>query len=593
MKAVKRRGILFVLPVLIGFAMALLGYPEFTVDGLTVDPDTQTRIAFLAAQLEHGTLTDYHFMRSGAPGGMQLHWTLPFDLLCTLLAAPMAAFEGWHAALLHAALACGPLGYLCLCLAVLWLVRSAGMWHAAPWALLPMAFCSAVDNYAVPGRMNHHLFTVAAATAALAASVAMVRRPGIPRALAAAGMAVLAAWQSVEALGTVAAALGLAVLASTAAASGPARRAFLAYAAALPLAGGLVLLLDPDPAGLLALSTDRLSALTVAGLLAAGILAAAAPVIAGRGHLARRCAILAAAAGAAALPLGWLALRHLPLVLGDPDAMAYFWYVGELRPAWSSPGFALMAACPGLPAMLLAGWTAWRRRPGPARTALVLCCLVLAADLAMSALHARMDPYQVALGSAVLGCGARAWACRWLRDPRGQVVDRAFAAVAAAACVVTLVSGARAVAAPGAAPETCTLGRDVAANTQALLPPGAVVAVGIQQGPELLARTGLRTIAGPYHRDVEGIHDLAEVFGGTDPEVARRILVRRGAAGLLNCDVSPQASLSAAQPGAAARPKSVSQFLASEDAPLWLTPVYVDPSGRYRLFLLRDRAPPE
>lgn len=72
------------------------------MDGMTVDADSQTRLAFLRWCIQHGSLESYHFLRDGAPGGMTIHWTLPYDLFAAAAAAPFAAFSGWDRGLLDA-----------------------------------------------------------------------------------------------------------------------------------------------------------------------------------------------------------------------------------------------------------------------------------------------------------------------------------------------------------------------------------------------------------------------------------------------------------------------------------------------------------
>ncbi|MBN9590440.1 MAG: hypothetical protein BGN85_03355 [Alphaproteobacteria bacterium 64-11] len=62
------------------------------------------------------------------------------------------------------------------------------------------------------------------------------------------------------------------------------------------------------------------------------------------------------------------------------------------------------------------------------------------------------------------------------------------------------------------------------------------VAAFVDQGPAILARTRDGVLAGPYHRDAEGILDTYALFAGPDP---RRVVARRGIDYVMTCSAAP------------------------------------------------------
>jgi hypothetical protein len=97
------------------------------------------------------------------------------------------------------------------------------------------------------------------------------------------------------------------------------------------------------------------------------------------------------------------------------------------------------------------------------------------------------------------------------------------------------------------------------------LAPGRVAAF-VDQGPAVLLNTPDSVIAGPYHRDADGIEDMYAIFTGTEAE-ARAILKRRGIAYLMACRAAPDWKyyIDRAPAGLLAR-------LAHNRRPPWLAP---------------------
>ena len=99
----------------------------------------------------------------------------------------------------------------------------------------------------------------------------------------------------------------------------------------------------------------------------------------------------------------------------------------------------------------------------------------------------------------------------------------------------------------------------------ASLPRGRVAAF-VDQGPAILVYTQDSVIAGPYHRDADGITDTFAIFTGT-PDAAHAILKRRGVAYLMACQAAPDWNYYIAR-----APDGLLARLARHQAPDWLSP---------------------
>ncbi len=83
------------------------------------------------------------------------------------------------------------------------------------------------------------------------------------------------------------------------------------------------------------------------------------------------------------------------------------------------------------------------------------------------------------------------------------------------------------------AQEDC--GHEPAMAALKALPPGRVAAF-VDQGPAVLAYTPHSVVAGPYHRDGDGILDNYGIFAGDNP---RAVLHKRGISYLMTCRAAP------------------------------------------------------
>ena len=108
-------------------------------------------------------------------------------------------------------------------------------------------------------------------------------------------------------------------------------------------------------------------------------------------------------------------------------------------------------------------------------------------------------------------------------------------------------------------------GEPAAMAPLAALPPGRVAGF-VDQGPALLAYTSDPAIAGPYHRDADGIEDTYAIFTGT-PDQARAILRRRGITYVMACTGAPDWPYYIAK-----APNGLMARLARHELPDWLIP---------------------
>ena len=113
------------------------------------------------------------------------------------------------------------------------------------------------------------------------------------------------------------------------------------------------------------------------------------------------------------------------------------------------------------------------------------------------------------------------------------------------------------------------------------LPP-ATVLVPVFDAPELLYLTHHRSVAGPYHHNVQGILDVYRAWSDDDAAAARAkaIVERRGIDYLLGCSrIQPALRGTEAAPSLAARVRD-------GDVPDWLVPVAWDddPATDWRLY---------
>jgi hypothetical protein len=580
----RERLICFALAFALEILMKFRGLGEVLAGGYS-DPDSPMRLARLADTLRLGTPVEA-VLRDQSGAGFVLHWSHLFDMLLLLVALPLRLiFPGdvpeapdapLPASLHWAAVASGPLSVAALALALLWAIAPfadrSWRWFVAP----ALAISIPVSNYGVPGLVHHHILL--AVVIAMEAGWAL----RVPAEGAVAGWRIglwagVGIWLSPETMPLSLLAIG-GVGAQWLLHPGapPPRRALLAVGPGFLLVLLLALAVDPGAGDDFSAALDRISLLFVA-------LAVAVTVI-GLGCWALdRAAVrppLRAAASVAlvVLALGaWLAAY--PQVLGGTEgvvteqrARPLFATIQEMQPV-DSFGDALRALTGGVFATLVLAWFAWRRRSLDLGY-LALCALLL---VALAVWHRRFATYDGALGAAVLALALS----RITRSPIGADLAGAGARLGCIALVllVPVLPDLRAFATKGAVADAAPKdGPDCPVRHIApLLAPyaGEVVLADINETPELLYRTGVKTVGSLYLRAAPGALRLVQAWrapGDTPDEPAA--VRATGAALVLACPGRARSGVLEGQPT-----DTLFDRLNRNEPPPWLRRVGADDSG--------------
>lgn len=479
------------------------------------DPDSYMRLLRIEQGIHAGHLV-VNVARDDSGAGVYVEWSRLLDGLLWLMAAPMAAFIGWHRALYTAGVALGPLGVGFLAVVLAWaaepLAARRYLWTAAVAAAMLPGF----NTTAQPGVVHYHILLLAM-IALTAGCVVRAWRDDRWMGFLAGVSGGLAIWLTPETMPFVLAAYVVLVLRWWQVPNGV---VLLAAAAGFFDVLGLGFFVDPPGGGYAVPEVDRLSYVYVALAL---LLLGGTTLLARVQHRLGRWRGPAGLALMAALILGWVALFPRvamgPYGILPPDqAKAFFGAMTELQPV---RGAALVVYLfPGLCAVAYALW----RGLGPQGTDFeamassgmlgqprrhrvlwlyVACCglvtLVLGAKfilfvgfaplLAAAMLPVAMSEVSSALAARPLWASAARCACAGL-----VLVVPALTAMAA-------VPPAKAPAAGGKTYPSCTL-RGIAPLLQPLA--GQVVLADPETTPELLYRSQVLTVGSLYQHGVPG-----------------------------------------------------------------------------------------
>lgn len=478
------------------------------------DPDDVMRLVQIRDWLHGQDWRDLTQHRLG-PAGVPMHWSRLGDLgpaalilaLQPLLGTANAEFAAvvlWPAAL-----------FLCFLLLCARIAARLGDPADAPLAVIVAALAWPAIWLFMPGRIDHHGLQVvlllvavdallraaswrsgAVSGAAVAASLTLGLEAAPQLAVALAGLVWLWIRDPVGERGRIAAAGGT-LLAGTALAA-------LAHPAVWPSA--LCDAFTPPVAG----------GMAVAG--AAILLTAAIPH---RFGVPQRLAALGAIGIVALLALVWLApVCFAGPYAGLPPEMRSLWLdrVEEAQGAFQAPPATVIGYLGASTAgFLAAAWFARSERGHWPLLAALIASALLVAFVQLRAAHVAAALAPPALAHLV----ARARAAGALRRIGGWLVSLGL--------VYQLAGQAIARDMPAeAAPTACDF--DPALAAARILPPGLALAP-IDLGPRILAETGHRVLAAPYHRNVTGnVPALRHQFGlAPDPRTS-------GADYRLGCD---------------------------------------------------------
>jgi len=595
-----RRAVL--IPALVvGAWLGLHGLLLFTldpspIDGELADTDSYMRLVRIEELAGGDGWYDSTIERGNAPYGDELHWTRPFDVMVLAMALPLRAALPLHDALFWAGAIICPLLHLALIWAAAWAARPLVPRHTS--LVGAMVFVHpAILGQVMPGRLDHHALQLVLFALLVGCLVRLLRGEARLLAVVAGVTAALGVWVSIEMLIPAAALLG--ALAAAWVAGG--RRAVLdnALIASTTAAAGLALALPIEraPADLFAAEPDRLSFMHVFALAAAAVGLWLVRAVGARYQRATSRLALATVVGAVAAVS--VAAPFPDLLLGpegavDP-ALRPIWLdkVAEMRPLWpATSGWSPFLLLAGQALILLPAsvWLTVTRARRDASGAWAVVIAVAAGELALAMLHARFAAFLAVVSAIVLAA--------WLAELRAALAALKFPLVARTAwagavsgCVAgALVAGAVASSASASTgaelPETCrpkALAEFLEADSRFAGRP-LVIAAGIDSGPELLYRTPFGVLAGPYHRNADGILDLHNLYTGSLAG-ARAIVEERGVDLILVCPSEGEnAFLADPQAG------SLLHSVRADAVPSWLDPVVLpaDLAGRYSLFEVKQ-----
>ncbi len=471
--------------------------------GGLVNPDSYMRLVRLDDIITKAVVLDSVF-RDGSGRGTQLHWSHLVDSLLVLLAQPLRLFLPWREALHVVAAAFGPLGVGALGAASAWAVAPLAARRFVWLAPLAAALAPAIAGYGIPGVLHHHVALMVVVTM----MGGWVLRAAMARPQAGAGIA-LGAWSAVgvwftpEAMPFILMGFALVWIAwLEAPRDGLGARMVREAGFGFLLAVLLILLVDaPHPDGWAAVP-DRISvvhlamaaAMALAGALSWGIDAL---------RLGRVARLAVGGMAGAVCVGGWIALfpgllRGAEGLLDEATAELFFRGISEMQPV-RGVAESLAFLFGGAAAAVVIAALAWRAQSLAGLAAAVAAVLLVG----FSVQHVRFASYPACLAVALLPV----LLTRLTAALSGQAESRlALARVGTIAAFVLVPPLGSAVAtrndapSPGMAGAACPV-----TGAVGLLAPhaGRVVLSDVNDVPEILYRTGVKTVGSLYHRSPE------------------------------------------------------------------------------------------
>jgi hypothetical protein len=568
------------LPVLIVLAGGARRLPDVLAGGL-IDPDSYMRLVRLRETLQLHRPA-YIVTGDGSGHGTLLHWSHLLDSLVCVLFAPLCLVLD-HASALHlAAVLMGPLSIAALGYAV---TRAAAPFAANTHLLwlgaVLVGLSPAVGSYGMAGVLHHHVPMLVAIVMAggHAARIATQRaQPGTALALGAWGA--VAIWLTPEGMPLVLLVFGGLWLAWIAA---PARNtlspAIAAAGAAFLLAIAAAFAVDPPYAGYGSVELDRLSilyvglAIAVLGSAVSTIAADRAAAVLGWSATTRLGAATLAGAGcfavwAAAFPI---VLRGTSGMLSTADWHAMFDHVNEMLPVQSAAD-ACQYLLTGMLAGLLLAWLALRHRS-------VLLCYLAFCGLGLVGLgwtHVRFAAYSETLAAIVLPIAVSQLEYHASSSWREMLFAAARLAVIVLFIGIPQAGGLTMLAHQAHASETVSAKTCKVSGLAGMLAPyaGDVVLADVNDTPELLYRTGVRTVGSLYHRNVAAFLRLRAAWRSGPAASAPSAVTATEASLVLFCPSAQRSSLLAGLP-----PDTLLDRLDRGAVPPWLQQVAADPAS--------------
>lgn len=528
------------------------------------------------------------FLRSNTPYGEVLHWPFLMDWLILLLAAPLRLFMGFRQAVVAAGYAVGPLLGIAALMVLTAVARRLADDRTARWATLLAATLYWALYAFAPVRPDHHGLLAALFLGGLSGTLALVRGGEDSRGWVTAGVTMgLAVWVSTEGLVAaipLLAALGVAWVVRGDGRTTRAVAATWSCLLAIALLGVLVDGPKPEP---WAVEFDRLSIVYVTALaIGTAFFTSMLRWTPARPGARSALAGGGALAGGVLLVLLFPGIRRGPMAAVHPDMFPlYLDRTAEFMSALSlgSVTWILMALVPVAVALPVAAERAIRG-PGSSRGgwAVVAGALAWFTVLAVPGqirwahyLHVLAPLGLASLLVRSFSTVRQAWS-RPLARAAGEVglvvVFFGWPLAVLAAQGRNAAGGGSPCSAADMVPTLSTMEGREGRRARVLAP--------LYWGPELIFRAGVDVVAGPFHRNDQGVLDSHRIMSARDPAQALTLVRERDLDYVVLCpgeDWMPH--LERHDPG------TLFHELARDRPPSWLRPIPLPATAdAYRLY---------
>jgi hypothetical protein len=537
--------------------------------GHLADPDSYMRLERILQGIHAGHLTNV-VAGDDSGAGVLVEWSRLLDALIWALALPLAVFIGWKHAIFAVGIALGPAGCgllgIALAFAAERFVLRRFLW------LLPVsaALLPALQNYAAPGIVTHHVLLLA--MIALTAGLVVRAWDGETDWNFLAGLSGgFAIWLTPETMPFVLLCYGFLFLRWL---QVPEGAGLMACGAGLFDVLGFGLAIDPPVGGYAVPEIDRLSmvfvALGLALLLTGVVLWRLARV---KNLLRRRACGIAVAVFLLAV---WLAL--FPKILLGPyglispaDARLFFGQIQEMQPAHpDATSFAFL--WPGILAMVIALVRAVQSRDW--RWWYFFACLCLMLVLGVKFL--RFSPVASAAAAVVVAVALTEISVRLVENPLQAAAGRILLIFLLLAVPFLPALAHAQKPAATLAGASCDLRVFAPALDQAA---GAIVLADVNATPELLWRSRVKTVGSLYHHGVPGFLRLRAAWRAPAGVVEPPEVAATGAQYVVFCSGAGRTNLVADLPKT-----TLWDALLAGHPPPWLALVAADKNTGWQLF---------
>ncbi len=564
-------GVIFCFGAVLNVLLGLHGWPSVLAGNLA-DPDSYMRLERLLQGIAKGHLQNI-VARDDSGASVLVEWSHLLDFLLWIMAAPFAWIAGWKQALFVAGVALGPLsvGFLgvCLAFAARPFAEDSLLWTAGvAAALLP-----GLSTFAQPGVIHYHILLLAF-IALSNGCIFRAWRGGTGYAFLGGLAGGLAIWLTPETMPFIL--LGFAAL-FLRWLEIPIGETIAACAAGFFDMLGFGFAIDPPQGGYAVPEIDRLSLVyVVLGLfiLCGGTLCARLENWP-RAKLQRPVG----AAVMAGLILTWIAL--FPKVAMGPygimdaaDMQKFFGVIQEQQPVKGLADVTMFLG-PGILAAVYAAWRAFGTRSWP--WAYLAACIFL--TLILGQKYILFIGFSAAIAAVLLPV-CLSHVNRALRA-RPAIAMSARLAILALVLVIPAVPGLRTTPSAAAAPDAPSC--DLRQIGTLLAPfPGSIILAPMEDTPELLYRSEVKTVGSLYHHGLAGYLRARAAWRSPTGSVESPDVTATGATYVLFChSIAPYAPVAGAPPG------SLWDTLNAGTPPPWLTLRASDPATGWKLFVVR------